>query len=421
MKSVIVELANFSDNRLFEEVAEGVGHILANSVNLDASAKRLADVADYRGSTVLRNLAEEEATKMLVLLDVVRCPKTNQKDRVRTLKGFNDHVVKGVYAKACDWRCFDFAPFAQFVNRHVALYEFIGFYGFESITSNEIKSARENKMYVDFVQELTLENEERYWTHPSYEDQRYGYRTPKSLEVASALASVGMAEPDGLKIVADVWRKFEPAGQRYVDLIDSISETINLLDQASLTRTNSEYKCDQAVWNWPFPMWSLNLRLKERSLDEMRERRKKYISELQRRVSVREPRLRISGDTVIELSEMFEKWERDMDRLTAPSVVQGTNIRIIKGEIQNQFFECETYEQLVIALTELSEDERLDLMALAWFGRDEIQDWGFCYKHARSMSHLDLRYQAGLGNHWMDGLRKWEAKPELPLGMGLDR
>lgn len=419
MTSVITDLANLPDDRLFKEVAEGIGYILKNAVNLDASAHRLADVDDYHGSTVLRNLAEEEAAKMLVLLDAIRCPKTNREGRARTLKGFNDHIAKGVYAKACDWRCFDFEPFTEFVSRHVGQYELIGFHGFEWITSNEIKIERENKMYVDFVQDLTLENKERYWTYPSYEDQRYGYRTPKSLEVASALASVGITEPDGLKIVADVWRKFEPAGQRYVDLIDSISETINLLDQASLTRTNSEYKCDQAVWNWPFPMWSLNLRLKEESLDEMRERGKKHISELQRRASVREPRLRISRDTVIELSEMFEKWERDMDRLTAPSVVQGTNIRIIKGEIQNQFFECETYEQLVIALTKLSEEERLDLMALAWFGRDEIQDWGFCYKHARSMSHLDLRYQVGLGKHWLDGINKWEAKPKLPPGTRL--
>ena len=422
MKSVITDLANFPDDRLFEEVSEGIRHVLKNAVSLDASARRLAgaDEDDYHGSTVLRNLAEEEAAKVLVLLDAVRCPKTNQRDRARTLKGFNYHIAKGVYAKACDWRCFDFEPFAEFVSRHVAQYDFIGLHGYESIISNWIRIERENKMYVDFVQELTLENEERYWTYPSYQGQRYGYRTPKSLEVACALANVGMTKPDGVKIVADVWRKFEPSGQRYVDLIDKISETINLLDQANLTRTNSEYKCDQAVWDWPFPMWSLNLRLKERSLDEMRERRKKHISELQRRASVREPRLRISRDSVLELSGMFEKWERDMDRLTAPSVVQGTNIKIIKGGGQNQFFECETYKQLVAALTELSEDERLDLMALAWFGRDEIQDWGFCYKHARSMSHLDLRYQAWLGNHWMDGMNKWEAKPELPLGMRLD-
>ena len=420
MKSVIVELANFSDDRLFEEVAEGIGHILKNADSLDASARRLASADDYRGASVLRNLAEEEAAKVLVLLDAVRCPKKNQKDRARTLKGFNDHVAKGIYGKACNWRSFDFEPFVEFVNKHLANYEFIGLYGFESITSNEIKSARENKMYVDFVQELTLNNEEGYWKYPSCEVQRYDYYSPKSLKIACALASLGITEPHGLKIVADVWREFEPTGKAYLDLIDKISETINRLDQAGLIRTDSKYRFDHRVWDWSFPMWSLDLRLKERSLDEMRERRKKYVSELQRRVSVREPRLRIFRDTVIELSKMFEKWERDMDRLTAPSVVNGTNIRIIKDGIQNQFFECETYKQLVVALTELSEDERLDLMALAWFGRDEIQDWSFCYKHARSMSRLDLRYQAGLGNHWMDGMNKWESKPELPLGMRLD-
>ena len=338
MKSVITDLANYPDDRLFEEVAEGISYILENAINLDASARRLADVDDYHGSTLLRNFAEEEAAKTLVLFDAVRCPKTNQKDRFRTLKGFNDHIAKGVYAKACDWRCFDFDPFAEFVNRYVTRYEFIGIHGFEAITSNEIKTGRENKMYVDFVQELTFEDGERYWTYPSFEVIGYDYRAPRSLEIACALASFGMTEPDGLKIVADVWRPFEPAGQAYGDLINQISETVNLLDRAGLTRTDSKRDFAQAVWDWPFPMWSLNLRLKERSLDEMREWRRKHISELQRRASVREPSPTVSRDTVIGLSKMFEGWERDMHRLTTSSVVQGTSIRIIKGEIQNQFF-----------------------------------------------------------------------------------
>ena len=48
---------------------------------------------------MLRNLANEEAAKVLILLDVVRCPKSRSTDKSRTLSYFYNHLAKRIYAQ----------------------------------------------------------------------------------------------------------------------------------------------------------------------------------------------------------------------------------------------------------------------------------------------------------------------------------
>ena len=60
----------------------------------------------------------------------------------------------------------------------------------------------------------------------------------------------------------------------------------------------------------------------------------------------------------------------------------------------------------------LTDEERADLVALAWFGRPEVLEWPATYKRA----HEEIRetsdeYQIGLGSKWLTGLERWERKP----------
>jgi hypothetical protein len=64
------------------------------------------------------------------------------------------------------------------------------------------------------------------------------------------------------------------------------------------------------------------------------------------------------------------------------------------------------YLQLVGRIANLSHDERIDLMALAWFGRETTKSssWSDLLNHAYRMGSDDFHYQAGLGRHWKSGL-----------------
>ncbi len=100
MKGAVLDLAGFSAARLFEEIADGVPLIVENAEKLEAAAHRLVVANEYRASEIIRGLAEEEAAKVLILLDAARCPKKSRRD---TLKCFYDHLPKRIYALTCSF------------------------------------------------------------------------------------------------------------------------------------------------------------------------------------------------------------------------------------------------------------------------------------------------------------------------------
>ena len=61
---------------------------------------------------------------------------------------------------------------------------------------------------------------------------------------------------------------------------------------------------------------------------------------------------------------------------------------------------------------QLTEHERADLLALAWFTRERIADWPAVreYAHTR-ISTVDDNYQIGLASCWLAGFNRWEEKP----------
>ena len=91
-------MAKFSDDRLFKEISEGITHIVENAVSLDDTAQpRLCQAQEYRAAEILRGFAEEEAAKVLILIDAVRCP-SDRPEKVETLKSFYNHIAKRIYA-----------------------------------------------------------------------------------------------------------------------------------------------------------------------------------------------------------------------------------------------------------------------------------------------------------------------------------
>ena len=53
MKRSVGDLANFSDDRLFKEVSEGIPLIVENAVSLDETAHRLYRDKEFRASEII--------------------------------------------------------------------------------------------------------------------------------------------------------------------------------------------------------------------------------------------------------------------------------------------------------------------------------------------------------------------------------
>jgi hypothetical protein len=77
----IGDLAQLFDDRFFKEVATGLKLVFENASAMEADALRLIDQKAWRGARVLRAIADEEASKYLILLDAVRCPRSSNDEK----------------------------------------------------------------------------------------------------------------------------------------------------------------------------------------------------------------------------------------------------------------------------------------------------------------------------------------------------
>ena len=65
------------------------------------------------------------------------------------------------------------------------------------------------------------------------------------------------------------------------------------------------------------------------------------------------------------------------------------------------------YHRLMRLFRELGDEERIDLLALAWYGREPEEDWPTLFEHAcKMLDAIDERYMLGRGGHWHTGYKR---------------
>ena len=164
-----------------------------------------------RASEVMRGIAEEEAAKFLILMDYVRCP-LHSEHRAQVLKRFYGHVAKRVHAMACSYeRIASFGELSNFVEDECRPLYLDGPNGIDWIFPNSIAAEREQRLYVDYVQDIIDPSSDCFWTvPPAPSSWASRYATPGSVSLCRALLRAGAASADGLAEIADIWRGFVP-------------------------------------------------------------------------------------------------------------------------------------------------------------------------------------------------------------------
>ena len=237
------------------------------------------------------------------------------------------------------------------------------------------------------------------------------YRTPTSVNVAQAICSVGASTPKGLDIIANIWRGFEPTSETSDEDLKSLKIlTLERLHEEGLySSCNSDEQLIMA--NWSFPLWPLRIRLEQKekkNLRDLRSEREKYIRWIEETEAKRNPPPIISRDKIEALSEAYGEWEIERDE---KAMITTSDSKIKKYRIGFDSHKLASFKKIEGMFQDLTEQERIDLLALAWFTRDRIANWPNVYERARTMIEtLDFNYQIGLGNEWLKGLKRWKAK-----------
>ncbi len=417
MRRAIRDLASFPDDRLFKELSEGIPLIVENAVSLDETAHRLYRDREFRASEIMRGFAKEEAAKVLILMDLIRCPSDWEK-RADVAGRFYGHVAKRIYAMACSYpNIHSFKELCGLIESECRPFYLEGPNWVDWIFPNSITAEREQTLYVDYVRDLTDESGECYWSAPGNPLPSLGpYESPDCVTLSQALSNAGGNSPDGLATIATIWRDFlpEPEMDRR-ELRQLIKHTLEQLEAGGLT-FEDESTLEFIIWNWPFPMWPLTIkepRGKSEHLEELREERARTIEWIQETQAKRSPPPAISRSKVEALSDAYDGWAHDVDARAAKRAGgDAKGLRARSSMDISKDFKLPSYARLKKMFCKLTEEERAALLALGWYARENVGDWPRIYERAKdSVSTLDDGYQIGQGYYWRAGLDRWEKEP----------
>lgn len=282
MKRAIKNLCQLPDAALFKEVETGISRIMDVVNRLDAAAEGLHGNKHHYPSRVLEYLAAEEAAKILILIDAVRCPKNKGEEKSRTLGYFHDHIAKGIYAQVCNWHPMDLAEVRSGVDNERKERYLDGPNDVDWIFPNSIAKEREDRLYVGYVCDDTEENnhEEGYWTSPLNEVARLSeflsYRTSAVVDLACALHQTNATTSDGLSVIAEVWRNVDVRDEMRFDELEGLNrDTLKELNDRGLLAPVSNQVLVTVENHWIYPLWTLDLRVLKVKKEELREVRER--------------------------------------------------------------------------------------------------------------------------------------------------
>lgn len=258
----IQRLCELSDDNLFPTIAQGINLIIENAQTYLRAAQTLAQHSPGRAVEHLRMAAEEEAARVLILLDAVRCPKSadHQKNRSRTFENAKKHLARGVYAWYSCNRPATFKEARRIVHAACRDHYYDGPVGGEFKCRNSIESLREESLYVDYIED----EGKLYWVSPSelhVIGQHVGYSMV--LDLAEALARLGCGTPEGIRIVADIWRPIVVSESTSANLDwpnygQFNIRTFECLEKAGLTKDANDTDLNLVFEAWNYPLYSLN-------------------------------------------------------------------------------------------------------------------------------------------------------------------
>ncbi len=268
----IKDLAQLSNAELFEEIAQGLRHLLQNAELFYRDAELLAQAERGPSSRVLRGLAEEEAAKFLILIDAVRCPCESPTDFRRLLGYFYDHLARGIYAQLANGQPSTFGDLRTLVDNERKEFFLDGPNGDDYIYRNRILARRESRMYVDYEEY----EGDHTWSAPPHHDPTLalGLRgiVPPALATARALQAEGFVSPDGLAVIAGLWRAKVPTDDfTRRELVQLNRKTCTAGNAGHLSEAHSDQTVHRIVNYWQYPLYPLDLSLTKVPVSELQD------------------------------------------------------------------------------------------------------------------------------------------------------
>jgi hypothetical protein len=261
-------------------LAEGLPIILESSRVFCPASQQLKEMP--READVLKNHAEEEAAKILIIMDIVRCPKKLCASKIGAMvKWFYDHLARLIYANAASWSAMNVTQLREYVDNSRQAHYLEGNCG-EYILPNSEIATREGKFYADIE---AYEDDKPHWHAPSgyASHSLFGSFMPPALGLAEAFSALGLFSVKGVRLVAETWNELEfKDTQSAADSDRLIKQLIGQINTRNLATDAAEQNdVDRLYHSWQLPMYNLDFSLIEVPFEKLqREREAMFYAEM---------------------------------------------------------------------------------------------------------------------------------------------
>jgi hypothetical protein len=257
-------------------IAEGLPVILESARGFWHASEKLAD-ANPREADVLEGFAEEEAAKILIVIDAVRCPAKLISEKLSVIvSNFYNHLARLIYAEAQGWKPMHVSQLQEYVNSSRQSHYLEGYVG-EFIAPNWNLSTRESQLYADIE---AYEDGVPQWNTPVSHVSGLPRLTPQALQVAESLSVAGIFTRKGLDATAEIWGQVEFRDtETYADARRLAQQLLTRLIAENLPSEAATQEDVRVLYElWQMPMYHIDFTLIDVSLPELLEERERNLA-----------------------------------------------------------------------------------------------------------------------------------------------
>ena len=271
-------LANLSADKQFDLIAEGLPILMDSAANLLKAAGSLQE--HPRSAAMLGRHAEEELAKVLILIDLVRCPNSQRASRVGYMtRWLYDHLARLIYVDAQSWKPMHATQLQEYIDRHRESHYLEGSVG-EYIVPNWEVFRRESDMYADIIGE---EDGTLHWNDPQaiYRSELLcstlggKWDSPLAWKICSALQDFGAFTREGLDLIASVWEQVDFVAEENWDDAKTLCHSMLCgFEKADIiTAAATEDQLRFLYHDWQLPMYRMDFAPIQVSLEALRAER----------------------------------------------------------------------------------------------------------------------------------------------------
>jgi hypothetical protein len=247
-------------------ITQGLPIILESARGFWRASEQLTDAP--REAEVLEGFAEEEAAKIMILLDAVRCPPSLISEKIGVIAwNFYDHLARLIYADAQGWKPINLSQLREYVDSERKAHYLEGNMG-EYILPNSNLTIRESRLYADIGES---EDGVPSWNMPTGYPSDSPRFTPTVLRVAEALSALGIFSRKGLTATAEIWGQLDFRDNQTPDDARRLTEQLlrRLVAEAVPSEAATNDDAQALYWSWQMPMYHLDFRIVDVPLEEL--------------------------------------------------------------------------------------------------------------------------------------------------------